>query len=68
MADCLRLRSTRTLRLVVLVDLELEPCATARDDLRAEDFLIGGAVLLTVEVHARGTHELGDDRLARCRR
>ena len=49
------------LRLVLLVDLELEPCTAARDDLRAEDFLIGGAVLLAVEVDARGTHELGDD-------
>ena len=49
------------LRLVLLVDLELEPCTTARDDLRAEDFLIGGAILLAVEVDARGTHELGDD-------
>ena len=46
---------------VALVDLELEPCATARDDLRAEDLLIGGTVLGTVEVHARGTHELGHD-------
>ena len=49
------------LRLVLLVDLELEPCTTARDDLRAEDFLIGGAVLLAIEVDARGAHELGDD-------
>ena len=46
---------------VALVDLELEPCATARNDLGAEDLLVGGAVRLTVEVDARGTHELGDD-------
>ena len=46
---------------VTLVDLELEPCATARDDLRTEDLLVGRAVRLAVEVHARGAHELRDD-------
>ena len=46
---------------VTLVDLELEPCATARDDLRAEDLLVGGTVLGAIEVHARGTHQLGHD-------
>ena len=46
---------------VTLVDFEFEPCATARDDLRAEDFLVGGAVLLAVEIHARGAHELRHD-------
>ena len=46
---------------VALVDLELQPCATARDDLRAEDLLAGGAVPAAVEVDARGAHELGDD-------
>ena len=46
---------------IALVDLELEPCATARDDLRAEDLLVGGTVLAAVEVHAGGTHKLGYD-------
>ena len=46
---------------VALVDLELEPCATGGDDLRAEGFLVGRAVRELLEVHAGGTHELGDD-------
>ena len=49
------------LRLVLLIDLELKPCAAGRDNLRAEDFLVGSTVLLTIEVDARGAHELGDD-------
>ena len=46
---------------VTLVDLELKPCAAARDDLRAEDFLVGSAILAAVEVHARRTHQLRHD-------
>ena len=46
---------------VTLVDLELQPGAAARDDLRAEDLLVRGAVRGAVEVDARGAHELGDD-------
>ena len=46
---------------ITLVDLELEPCATARNNLRAEDFLVGSAILATVEVHARRTHQLRHD-------
>ena len=46
---------------VALVDLELEPCATGGDDLRAEGLLVRRAVRELLEVHAGGTHELGDD-------
>ena len=46
---------------VTLVDLELEPCATGGDDLRAEGLLVRRAVRELLEVHAGGTHELGDD-------
>ncbi len=46
---------------VALVDLELQPGAAARDDLRAENLLVGGAVTVAVEVHARRTDQLGDD-------
>ena len=46
---------------VALVDLELEPRAARGDDLRAEGFLVGRAVRELLEVHAGGTHELGDD-------
>ncbi len=46
---------------VALVDLELEPGAARRDDLRGEDVLVARLVRLTLEVHARGAHQLGDD-------
>jgi hypothetical protein len=55
------LRSTRTPTDVALVDLELEPGAAARDDLRGEDVLVGRLVGGALEVDARGTHQLGDD-------
>ena len=46
---------------VALVDLELEPCATRGDDLRAEGFLVRRTVRELLEVHAGGAHELGDN-------
>ncbi len=46
---------------VALVDFELKPCATARNDLRTEDFLVGSAVAVAIEIDARGAHELGHD-------
>src|SRR5690625_939403 len=46
---------------VPLVDLELEPGTPGGDDLRGEDLLVGGLVRRTLEVRARGAHELGDD-------
>ena len=45
---------------VLLVDVELEPRATARDDLRDVDVLVGGLVGLPAEVDARRADELGD--------
>ena len=46
---------------VTLIDFELEPCTTAGDDLRVEDFLIGCAIRGPLEVHARRTDELRDN-------
>ena len=46
---------------VALVDLELEPGTTARDDLGREDVLVGGLVRRALEVDARAADELGDD-------
>ena len=46
---------------VALVDLELEPGATARDDLRREDVLVGRLVGRALEVDSRAADELGDD-------
>jgi len=46
---------------VALVGLELEPCTAGRNDLRAEDGLVGGLVALGAEIHARGADQLGDD-------
>ena len=45
--------------LVALVDLELEPGAAGRDDLRLVDLL--AAIHLGAVVHARGADQLGDD-------
>ncbi len=47
--------------LVALVDLELEPCTTARDDASGDDVLVGRLVGSLVEVDTRRTHELRDD-------
>src|SRR5690606_30623893 len=47
--------------LVALVDLELEPGATAGDDARREDVLVGGLLGGAVEVHAGAAHELRDN-------
>ncbi len=44
---------------VALVDLELQPRATARDHLGGVDVLVGGLVRGPLEVDARGTHQLG---------
>ena len=46
---------------VLLVDVELQPGAAPRDDLRDVDVLVGGLVQLTAEVDARRTHQLRDD-------
>ena len=46
---------------VALVDLELQPGATARDDLGGVDVLVGGLVRGALEVDARAADELGDD-------
>ena len=46
---------------ITFVDLKLKPCATARNNLRAEDFLVGSTILATVEIHARRTHQLRHD-------
>ena len=46
---------------ITLVDLKLEPCATARNNLSAKNFLVGSTILATVEVHARRTHQLRHD-------
>ena len=46
---------------VLLVDLELEPGATRRDDLRDEDVLVGRLVDRLLEVDARRADELRDD-------
>ncbi len=46
---------------VALVDLELEPRATARDDLGREDVLVGRLVGDALEVDAGRAHELRDD-------
>src|SRR6185436_15618647 len=45
--------------LALLVDLELEPRAAGRHEVRREDLLL--AVLRLHQVRARGAHELGDD-------
>src|SRR4051794_11324609 len=45
---------------VLLVHVELEPRAAARDDLRDVDVLVGGLVGLLGEVDPRGAHELRD--------
>src|SRR3954469_11928184 len=47
--------------LVALVDLELEPGAAARDDLRAVDVAVAGLVQGALEVDTRRADELGDD-------
>ncbi len=47
--------------LVALVDLELEPGTTARDDARRDDVLVGRLVGGLVEVDTRRAHELRDD-------
>ncbi len=44
-----------------LVDVELEPCAAAGDDLDAGEVVLGGLVLAPVEVDAGRTDELGHD-------
>jgi hypothetical protein len=44
-----------------LVDVELQPGATARDDLDAVDVDIGGLVQRPVEVHARRADKLAHD-------
>ena len=46
---------------VALVDVELEPGTTGRDDLDGEDVLTGGLVQVLVEVDARGPDQLGHD-------
>src|SRR6476469_9277455 len=46
---------------VALVDVELEPGTTGRDDLDREDVLAGGLVEVLVEVDTGGTNELADD-------
>ena len=43
-----------------LVDVELEPCPAARDDLDAVDVNVGGLVEGAVEVDARRTDQLAD--------
>ena len=43
---------------VLLVDVELEPGAPARDDLGGEDVAVGGLVDRLVEVDPGGTHQL----------
>ena len=43
---------------ILLVDLELEPCAAARNDLGGEDVLIRRLVDGALEVRPGGTHEL----------
>ncbi len=47
--------------LVALVDLELEPGAAARDDARGVDVLVGGLLLLALEVDAGRADELRHD-------
>ena len=47
--------------LVALVDLELEPRPAARNDASGVDVLVGGLLLLALEVHAGRTHQLGHD-------
>ena len=47
--------------LVALVDLELEPCAAARDDARRVDVLVGRLLGRAVEVDAGRTDELRHD-------
>ena len=47
--------------LVALVDLELQPRAPRRDDLRREDVLVGGAVRRRLEVRTGRADQLGDD-------
>src|SRR5690606_11001467 len=46
---------------VALVDLELEPGAARRDDLRGEDVLVARLVRRALEVDARRADELRDD-------
>src|SRR5690606_3456077 len=47
--------------LVALVDLELEPGTTARDDASRVDVLVRGLLLLTFEVDTGRAHQLRDD-------
>src|SRR5690606_16452042 len=47
--------------LIALVDLELEPCTTARDDAGGDDVLVRGLVGSLVEVDTRRAHELRHD-------
>ena len=44
--------------LVALIDLELEPRTTARDDASRVNVFVAELLWLTVEVHTRRTHEL----------
>ena len=46
---------------VLLVDVELQPGAPRRDDLRDEDVTVGCLVRLLAEVGARRADQLGDD-------
>ena len=46
---------------VLLVDVELEPGAAARDHLRDVEITVGGLVRFAAEVDARRAHELRDD-------
>src|SRR5680860_754030 len=46
---------------VALIDLELQPGATRRDDLRCVDVLVRGLVSGALEVHTGRPDQLGDD-------
>ena len=45
--------------LVALVDLELEPCTTARNDANSVNFLVARLVDGALEVHTGASHQLG---------
>ena len=68
-ANCLQEVGYRLLTLTVdthadsvaLIDLELQPCTAAGDDLRVEDFLVGTAIRGTFKVDTGRTNQLRDN-------